>query len=141
MADVLAELAFFPSFSCFSCSWYFEMSRTRLTVSDLLAPAYIVLGRSSLFLRWILDCTGLLWTTLVVVTDSAGVGLEGGLFSTLFSTKVLLPEELSVSVTTFSGMSRSEQAFFRSLGTFSNDVCLSMLCSGRPCELTFVLYG
>ena len=50
-AEMVAVFVLVCPFSLLSCSWYLEMSRTRLTVSDLLAPAYIVFGRSSLLLR------------------------------------------------------------------------------------------
>ena len=115
------------------------MSRTRLTVSERLAPAYIVFGRSSLFLRWNRVWTGLLCITTVVLADSAGVEGSGGflLSTTAF---VLLLEALWFS-DTFSGIFSSEEAFLISLvpGTSNVEPRFSTPWCGCGCGVTAVL--
>lgn len=104
------------------------MSRTRLTVSDRFAPTYIVFGRSSLFLLWTLTGTGLVCIILVVFTES--VGVEIGLRFAPPLVPPVLPSPL-VEFSASSAISRSEEAFFISVGVASTEEPLfSIPCSG-----------
>jgi hypothetical protein len=70
--------------------------------------------------------------------------VPGLLLPTAEVCKVWLFEELSFASSVFSGMSRRDEVFFKSLGAFSKDEPrFSMPCSGcAACGLTiFVLIG